>query len=55
VHVDRDDRTAKFWLTPFVALASNYGFSPSELTPIVAIVRKNQKVLLEKWYEYFGT
>lgn len=30
VHVDRDDRSAKFWLNP-VALARNFGFPASEL------------------------
>jgi hypothetical protein len=30
VHVDRDDRSAKFWLDP-VALARNLGFGPVEL------------------------
>ena len=30
VHVDRDDQSAKFWLSP-VALARNLGFSPVEL------------------------
>ena len=55
MHVDRDEKTAKFWISPLVSLASNYGFSPSELTSIIAIIRKNQKVLLEEWYEYFGT
>jgi hypothetical protein len=30
VHVDRDDRSAKFWLDP-VALAGNLGFGPVEL------------------------
>ena len=30
VHVDRDDRTAKFWLNP-VALAMNLGFAAIEL------------------------
>ncbi len=55
MHVDRDERTAKFWISGSVALASNYGFSPSELTAIVAIIKKHQKQFLEKWYEYFGT
>lgn len=55
VHVDRDDKTAKLWIDPLVACAHNYGFSPSELTPIVENIKKNQKFLLEKWYEYFGT
>ncbi len=55
MHVDRDEKTAKFWISPTMAIASNYGFSPPELTLIMAITRKHQKLLLEKWHEYFGT
>lgn len=54
VHVDRDDVSAKFWLQT-VQLARNVGFSPHELNKLEALVQENQKVLLEKWYGYFGT
>jgi hypothetical protein len=54
VHVDRDNVSAKFWLQT-VQLARNVGFSPHELNKLVALVQENQKVLLEKWYGYFGT
>jgi hypothetical protein len=52
VHVDRDDRSAKFWLAP-VALARNLGFSPKELRTIERIVREHQRGFLEEWDEYF--
>jgi hypothetical protein len=54
VHVDRDNVSAKFWLQT-VQLARNVGFSPHELNKLEALVQENQKVLLEKWYGYFGT
>jgi len=54
VHVDRDERTAKFWLEP-VVLARNLGFSARELTRIEAIVRNNREDLREAWRGYFGT
>jgi hypothetical protein len=54
VHVDRDEESAKFWLSP-VGLAYNLGFSPNELRRIEAIVTENQQLLLEAWYGYFGT
>lgn len=31
IHVERDDFSAKFWLTPKVILARNYGFKRAEL------------------------
>jgi len=33
IHVEREDREAKFWLRP-VSLAANYGFNQSELRDI---------------------
>jgi hypothetical protein len=53
VHVDRDDRTAKFWLEP-VVLARNLGFSARELTRIERLIRENEGALLEAWRGYFG-
>ncbi len=53
VHVDRDDRSAKFWLTP-VGLAQNLGFSPSELRKVERLVAENERKLQEAWDEYFG-
>ena len=52
VHVDREDRSAKFWLRP-VALARNLGFSPKELRTIERIVREHRQEFLEAWNEYF--
>ena len=53
VHVDRDNESAKFWLTP-TALARNLGFSPVELRRIQRIIEEHEGVLLEKWNERFG-
>ena len=38
IHVDRDNRSAKFWLQS-VALARNVGFNAQELNEIQRIVR----------------
>ena len=54
VHVDRDEQSAKFWLSP-VSLGYNLGFSPKELRKIEAIVTENRQNLLEQWNGYFGT
>ena len=53
VHVRREAKVAKFWLSP-IRQAYNYGFSPSELTRISAIVRANQAALVKAWHDYFG-
>ncbi len=41
VHVDRDDRTAKFWLDP-VELATNLGFPAVELARIERMVQSDR-------------
>lgn len=53
VHVDRDDLSAKFWLSP-VGLARNLGFNARELRHIEQIVGNNESVFLEAWNGYFG-
>lgn len=53
VHVDRDNLSAKFWLSP-VNLAQNLGFSPRELHHIREIVEQNQQDFVEAWNDYFG-
>lgn len=53
IHVDRDDKSAKFWVNP-VGLARNLGFKANELRQIERIVTENEAAILEKWNEYFG-
>ncbi|NNF42017.1 MAG: DUF4160 domain-containing protein [Phycisphaerales bacterium] len=53
VHVDRDDRSAKFWLDP-VVVGRNVGFRMVELGRIERLVRAHQTVFLESWHDYFG-
>jgi hypothetical protein len=53
VHVDRDDRTAKFWLEP-VALAQNLGFSRFELARLERVIESKQSEFLRSWHERFG-
>jgi hypothetical protein len=52
VHVDREDLSAKLWLTP-VALARNLGFGAKELRTIERIVVEHQQEFLRTWNEYF--
>ena len=51
VHVDRDDISCKFWLSP-VGLASNLGFRASELRDIERLIEDNADDLLQKWEEF---
>jgi len=53
VHVEREDKTAKFWLTP-VRLQVGRGFSRSEILQIQRLIEDNRDFLLRGWHEYFG-
>ena len=53
VHVERDDKTAKFWLDP-IRLQRSGAFSRTEIVRIQRIVEQNQVLLIEAWDEYFG-
>ena len=52
VHVSRERKTAKFWLSP-ARLAHNYGFTPAELKRIEALARQHEDELVRAWHEYF--
>jgi hypothetical protein len=52
VHVDRSGATAKVWLEP-IAIASNAGFSASELADVLRLARSHQRQLLEAWHGFF--
>lgn len=53
IHVERDDKEAKFWLQP-LALARNYGFAPHELNELANLIRMHQGTLNQKWKESHG-
>ncbi len=53
VHVEREDKIAKFWLDP-VRLESSGGFNRKELKRIQNLVEKNEHELIESWNEYFS-
>jgi hypothetical protein len=53
IHVKAERDQAKFWLEP-ITLAANYGFRAYELNEIERIVRENQSLFLEAWYEHLG-
>lgn len=54
VHVEREDKTAKFWLNP-VRLHGGRGFSRSEILRMQRLVEENEQVLLRGWNEHFNS
>ncbi|MFA4846361.1 MAG: DUF4160 domain-containing protein [Patescibacteria group bacterium] len=53
VHVDKETKSAKFWLEP-VALSRNVGYNAKELNELLRLVQAHQKKLKEAGHEYFG-
>jgi hypothetical protein len=52
--VDRENKSAKFWLAPDVLLAENYGHSRKELRDIERIARENLERLRDEWDAFCG-
>nr|VFJ77603.1 MAG: protein of unknown function (DUF4160) [Candidatus Kentron sp. FM]VFJ77634.1 MAG: protein of unknown function (DUF4160) [Candidatus Kentron sp. FM]VFK24474.1 MAG: protein of unknown function (DUF4160) [Candidatus Kentron sp. FM] len=52
IHVEREDKVAKFWLEP-VRLRSSGGLSRNEITRIQRIIMEHQIQLKEAWNAYF--
>ena len=53
IHVERDNKVAKYWLDP-IRLQSSGGFSRLELKQSRDIIIENHQLLKEAWNEYFG-
>jgi hypothetical protein len=53
VHIERENKRAKFWLKP-VRLQESGGFGRVELGKLQALVEENVEFLLRSWDEFFA-
>jgi hypothetical protein len=53
VHVERENKTCKFWLQP-LGLARNHGFSARELSSTRRTILAHRTTILEAWHEHCG-
>jgi hypothetical protein len=53
VHVERDDRVAKFWLDP-IRLERSGGFSGSEINRLEKLIAQHDEELINHWNEFFS-
>jgi Domain of unknown function (DUF4160) len=53
IHVQADNRLAKFWLQP-VNLANSVGFNAKELNQLLGLVRENETLFSEAWNDFFN-
>ncbi len=54
IHVERDDKVAKYWLDP-IRLHNSGGFNRLELKQVRRIIEEKQESFMEAWNEYFGS
>lgn len=52
IHVEREDKIARFWLDP-IRLQRSGGFTRAELSRNHKIIREHHIQLMEAWNEYF--
>jgi len=52
VHVQREARTAKFWLDRLNA--NGVAVSVEELMDIYRLIAQRRELLLQKWHDFFG-
>ena len=53
MHVLDGDKVAKIWLEP-VAVQNNRGYNSAELNYVVKLTRQHQRMLLDRWNDYFS-
>jgi hypothetical protein len=53
IHVESDDRHAKFWLEP-VGLANSVGYRAHELNEIRQLALAHAALCNRRWHEHFG-
>jgi hypothetical protein len=54
VHIRKGEKLAKFWVRPFVSLASAFGMNSAEVSELERVVLENQEIIAEAWHEHFG-
>lgn len=54
VHVYCADGEAKFWLTPNVSLAQNFGLSNKQIIELIDIIEERKDEISSAWEKHFG-
>ncbi len=53
VHVISGEGEAKFWLSPEIELAKNYGFGRKQLKEIESLIEVHYNELISAWRKHF--
>ena len=54
IHVTSPEGEAKFWITPEVRLAKNFGFSQNQIAELKKVVEEHKNDIKNAWTEHFG-
>lgn len=54
IHVRKGEKTAKFWIVPYVSLATTYNMSAKELLYLQKKVQGNSDLIRRLWDEPFN-
>ena len=54
VHVHHETGEAKFWLEPDIAIAQNYGLSPTRLAAARRLLQEHEDEIRTAWQTHFG-
>lgn len=53
IHVYCEDGEAKFWITPNVSLAKNYGLSKKQVIELIDIIEERKDEIKNAWEKHF--
>jgi hypothetical protein len=53
IHIEKDGKTAKFYIDP-IGLVKSRKFNSSELKEIRKLVTEEKNLINKKWYEFFN-
>jgi len=54
IHIRKGEKTAKFWVNPYVSLATTFEMSAKELILLEKVVLENIDLIRSKWNEHFS-
>ncbi len=53
IHVTSSEGEAKFWITPQVRLAKNFGFSQNQIAELKKVIEEHKNDIESAWTEHF--
>ncbi len=54
IHVTSPDGEAKFWISPEIETAKNFGFSQRQINELKTVIEEHKDDITSAWREHFG-